>query len=446
MQAPSVQFDAAQSAEIVTRLVDVGVDVIECGHPAASLADFDKVRAVVAAAGRTPVLAHARALPTDIDVVARTGARAVGIFLGVSELSRKCRVRRSLPELLNLIIGSVSHARKRGLDVRFTVEDASRTSATDLFQAYEAAVTAGAARICFADTVGIMTPSNVRAAIVALRAAFPSAAIEGHFHDDRGFALANAFAAIESGATWISSSTNGLGERCGITDTVRLLANLAFDGHRSFPKPGRLESLSRVVAAFARVPVPRHAPVVGQDAFRQTAALHRRAVALDERAYTWLDPSILGARQTISSSRLPTEPIHFVVRPRAIPSCERNYHCDDASRQYVMIDERFIPECRQYCVVRTIPPGTESDPCHTDLHRHDCDSLFIVLGINPELSGFRVEVRFGDENIELESPASIFVPAGVVHSYRILSGPGLLFHHVLSGCHENSLLPSELSR
>lgn len=41
--------------------------------------------------------------------------------------------------------------------------------------------------------------------------------IEAHFHNDTGCATANAFCALEAGATHIDTSVLGIGERNGIT-------------------------------------------------------------------------------------------------------------------------------------------------------------------------------------------------------------------------------------
>jgi homocitrate synthase len=41
--------------------------------------------------------------------------------------------------------------------------------------------------------------------------------IEIHLHDDTGCAIANAYCALEAGATHIDTSVLGIGERNGIT-------------------------------------------------------------------------------------------------------------------------------------------------------------------------------------------------------------------------------------
>jgi len=182
------------------------------------------------------------------------------------------------------------------------VEDASRTPLDKIILAFRTAVEAGADRLCFSDTVGILTPEEVRYQLGYLKREFPTIPFEVHFHNDRGLSMANALSAIEAGAEWISSSVNGIGERCGITDTCSLIANLAYDGHRAFPPERALMHLSETVAALSRVATSPLAPIVGRNAFRHTAKLHVVAVKRAAMSYQWLDPKLFGRSVEIAET------------------------------------------------------------------------------------------------------------------------------------------------
>ena len=69
----------------------------------------------------------------------------------------------------------------------------------------------GVQRVDVADTIGVGTPRQVRAAIEATLAHFDMAHICGHFHDTYGQALANTLAALEMGVSNFQSSVAGLG-------------------------------------------------------------------------------------------------------------------------------------------------------------------------------------------------------------------------------------------
>jgi 2-isopropylmalate synthase len=440
-QAPGVRFDIEQSAAIAAALARLGVDQIECGHPSVSAFEMERVRRVVQLGLAPPVLAHARASAEDIDAVVEAGATWAGIFLGINEVTRRARVcGKSVAELLDSIAGSVSYARRRGLQVRYTLEDATRTGDELMLLAFRTAIEAGANRICYADTVGVAEPDEVAARVRAIKAAFPATELEIHLHDDRGLALANALAGVRAGADWISTSVNGLGERSGITDLCLFLANLYYLCNDRKPPGEEIQQTSALVAAYARAQVDHRRPVTGRHAFVHTAHLHVKATHRDESAYSWLTPKIVGREASTEAARLPETLESLFLTPRKISATELKHHREGPGVRYVMVDERVVADCRQYCIAREIPALTEPPPSHVDAHAHNVDSLFVFIGHEPGLTGLTVEVQLGDVVKELESPVSVFIPAGVVHTYRILKGRGVFINHVLAGSYNESLL------
>ena len=303
-QAPGVRFTPEESVEIARGLDAVGVDTIECGHPIVGPAERDRIRAVLEAGLATPVLVHARALRKDVDAAADIGAAWVGIFLGVNDHARRTRVRRPAAELHAMIAAAVEHARKRGLRVRYTLEDASRTETADALEAYGVAVRAGADRLGFADTTGCAEPSHVARCVEAIRADIPDVPIEVHLHDDRGLAVAGTLAAVDAGATWISTAVLGVGERCGIPDLTTVLANLAYRGARAWPPADLLQRLTARVATITGAAPDARRPVIGEHAFTHAARLHVLATARDPASYSWVEAERVGRQVAL----VPTEP------------------------------------------------------------------------------------------------------------------------------------------
>lgn len=288
-QSPNVRFTIEESIEIATLLQKIDIDMIEIGHPFASPLEKERVKEVAKIVDPSRILSHARALVCDVEAVKEAGAKWVGIFAGVNELSQKYRLsERSLPEILKLIKTSIAYAKQLGLSVRYTVEDSSRTSLNLLFLAYETALSSGADRICFADTVGLLEPTETFAKISALTRRF-CADVEVHFHDDRGLALSNSLSAIDAGASWISCSVNGLGERCGITDTCSLLTNILYRSKHSRIPLDSLRNLSDRIAAISHSPPDMRRPVIGKHAFLHTAKLHTDAMKKNPLTYSWME-------------------------------------------------------------------------------------------------------------------------------------------------------------
>ena len=84
-------------------------------------------------------------------------------------------------------------------------------------------------RVGIADTVGCATPRQVYDLVRTLRGVV-SCDIETHFHNDTGCAIANAYCALEAGATHVDTSVIGIGERNGITPLGGLMARMIVAG------------------------------------------------------------------------------------------------------------------------------------------------------------------------------------------------------------------------
>ncbi len=70
---------------------------------------------------------------------------------------------------------------------------------------------AGAAEIALGDTIGVATPWQVRDVFERVRIEAPDVYLRAHFHDTRGSALGNVYAAIEAGVNIIDASCGGIG-------------------------------------------------------------------------------------------------------------------------------------------------------------------------------------------------------------------------------------------
>lgn len=70
---------------------------------------------------------------------------------------------------------------------------------------------AGVVELALGDTIGVATPWDVKTRMERVRTEAPDVLLRLHFHDTRGAALANVFAAVEEGADVIDASCGGIG-------------------------------------------------------------------------------------------------------------------------------------------------------------------------------------------------------------------------------------------
>jgi len=308
-QTPGVCFDLHVKLAIAELLADIGVDVIEAGHPAVTEGVHRAVRAIAGRGLRPLVGAHARSLESDVEMALGCGVGFLGIFYCVSE-TRLADRATDLDDAVARIAAVIrlAKARRPDLIVRYTPEDAVRSPFGNVVTAAAAACAAGADVISIADTTGYMIPGTDRSmfdyvtrlrAELALRGFEPQIAV--HCHNDRGLALANALDAMRAGASIIDASVLGLGERAGIVDLGTLLAVLASD----FGLAGRwdltlLPELYELVSRYARVSVPINLPVTGRNAFTHCAGVHTQAAVRNPLHYQSLDPAIVGRKPEIA--------------------------------------------------------------------------------------------------------------------------------------------------
>lgn len=295
LQACRVAVRPEAAAALVPLLEAVGIRHIECTH-AGARPDWDEILAAVLAARRqAKVMTHARAREADIRAAIASGADGVGIFLGVNRQTIEARTPGcGREDLLAMARESIMAAKQAGLTVRYSVEDATRTEPADLWRACEVAIEAGADRLCCPDTLGVLEPDQARELFAELRQRFPGVPLEAHLHNDRGLATANALAALDGGADFVSTSVNGVGERSGITDTCILIANLVHRGLGQAFDSSLLPALSQAASeALGEAVAPRH-PVTGAWAFWHQCDLHRKAWERNPSTYDWIEPPRLG--------------------------------------------------------------------------------------------------------------------------------------------------------
>lgn len=299
-----VRFSQTQALKIATLLDSFGIDIVEVGHPAISEQDANTAKAICHAGLSAETLAHARATPSDAAMAANVGASWVGIFSGINELSVRHKLHLPRKEILECIRSAIVKAKDHDLRVRFTCEDASRTAPELVTELFHAAIEAGADRVSYADTVGIMTPTAMRAVIASLVQNF-GPVVHVHCHNDYGMATANALAAYEAGAVALDVSVDGIGERCGIAPIAEVACALRELYQMRVPwNLPVLTDLSSLLRVLLRDTPADTRPAVGKFAFTHKAGIHVAAEIEDETAYEPFPPAVLNQTRRFILSRL----------------------------------------------------------------------------------------------------------------------------------------------
>ena len=298
-QTPYVNFTVDEKVEIAKMLDQVGVDMIEAGDPSVSPNVAKAIERIASLGLRAEIVAHSIAARQSIDRARACGAHRVAIFYATSKIHLDAKLHKTEKEALAIIQEHVCYARSLGLNVRYTPEDATRTDFDFLVEVCNTAIRAGADRISFADTLGIMQPHTMFERVRLLRTKLLPCKIDLHCHDDYGLALANAMAGIRAGANCVHTTVNGMGERSGIPDlaeTILAFHNLERAEKFNLQPLVELSSYLEKVSGFFLAP---NKPITGQNAFSHKSGVHTNGILKDPRTYEPFDPSLLGRERKI---------------------------------------------------------------------------------------------------------------------------------------------------
>ena len=321
LQNPSVVDPPIGDKIRLLHLMDqLGIHSANIGLPGAGPRAVEAVTVLAKEIADTGLSIHAnaaaRTLVEDIRPIVEI-SQSVGLaiqvcaFIGSSPI-RKYAEGWTLGQMLETIEEALSFAVAEGMSVMMVTEDTTRAKPEDIKELYGWAIELGAERLCISDTVGHATPDGVRALVrfVMEEIVQPSGmdiAIDWHGHRDRGLGLANAFAAIEAGATRVHGTALGLGERCGNAEMELLLVNLhLLSGYKS--DLSVLPEYCQLAADMCQVPLVHSSPVVGRDAFRTGTGVHAAAIMkaeakgdvwLADRIYSSVPASLVGREQVI---------------------------------------------------------------------------------------------------------------------------------------------------
>lgn len=189
---------------------------------------------------------------------------------------------------------------EREVEVRFSCEDAFRTSARDVVRIVQLADSIGVDRVGLADTVGAATPTEVAARVGLVRSTV-DCEIEFHGHNDGGCAVANAWAAYQAGATHVDTTVLGIGERNGIASLSGIIARAALSNDALIERLdlSQLIGLDAYVAEALSMEVPFNACITSPTAFTHKAGLHAKAVLADPGCYESLEPEAFGRTRDV---------------------------------------------------------------------------------------------------------------------------------------------------
>ncbi len=316
-QGEGISFSVLDKMRIAEKLDEFGVHYIEGGWPGSNPKDaafFEAARqhrfkhARLAAFGSTRRAHTAVEKDPQIALLLEAQTPVVTIF-GKSWRLHVTEILGIEPaENRAMITDTVRHLKSHGREVIYDAEhffDGYKADPEHALATLQAAQAGGADLIVLCDTNGGCLPDEIAAIFSAASNHVAPSRLGIHTHNDCGLGVANALAAVRTGAVQVQGTINGYGERTGNCNLTTLIPCLQLKmGLTVAPDLSGLTELSFFVDELANCPHDVRAPFIGSTAFSHKGGIHVHAVQKVARSYEHMDPAAVGNRQHILVSEL----------------------------------------------------------------------------------------------------------------------------------------------
>jgi homocitrate synthase NifV len=298
-QTAGVVFANKEKLRIAKMLDAIGVDQIEAGIPVMGGHEKETIKQICKLGLRSSIMGWNRAVINDIEHSLECGVDAVAISISTSDIHIEHKLRSTREKVLQSMVKATEFAKRHGVYISVNAEDASRTDPEFLYEFAQAAKEAGADRLRYCDTVGILEPFTTYERIKELVSRV-GIDVEMHTHNDFGMATANALASVRAGAKWVGVTVIGLGERAGnaaMEEVVMALKHL--EGVDLNFKTKMFREIAEYVSGAAKRELPAWKPIVGSNMFAHESGIHADGALKDPRTYEVFCPEEVGLERQI---------------------------------------------------------------------------------------------------------------------------------------------------
>jgi 2-isopropylmalate synthase len=185
------------------------------------------------------------------------------------------------------------------LRVAISIEDATRTPLSTILKFINATNLDYVEYIYLCDSVGCAdmneTETLVKAVSLCLSEKYPHIKLGWHGHNDLGLALANSLVAISCGASVVSGTFLGIGERSGNAALEQVIVNLLKYDITQYNLKAAL-SLCQNLSKLFHYDIEKNRPLLGDRIFKTSLGLHQDKIMknkLNKETYSGVNLELL---------------------------------------------------------------------------------------------------------------------------------------------------------
>ena len=313
-QTQGVSFSGSEKVSIARALLQsLKVDRIEVASACVSDGEKQAVAQITEWAAENGLVDRVEVLgfvdrKRSVDWIVSAGGKVINLLANGSEKHCREQLSKTLEQHVADIEATVAYAHEKGLRVNMYLEDWSNGYADSpdyVFGLIEATRSIGIGHYLLPDTLGLLSPEEVRESLTDMMARFPDQTFDFHPHNDYGLATANALAAVEVGINTIHCTINCLGERAGNASLAEVAVALRDKmGMALGIDETRITTLSRMVENFSGKWIAANTPIVGADVFTQTAGIHADGDLKGDLYVTNLSPERFGRKRVYALGKM----------------------------------------------------------------------------------------------------------------------------------------------
>ena len=221
LQNEDLFVDTAQKVELIERLAASGLRRIEAASFVSpkAIPQMRDASELMAALPRREGVTYIALVPNEVGARNAIAAEAdeLSIVVSASETHNQRNVNRTIEQSLAAIEHVAALAANAGMpwagyiSTAFGCPYEGKVPIEEVLRIAKRLRAVGAYVIAFGDTIGAGNPRQVSTLVRAFQDALPDTPLRIHFHDTRGTALANVFAALQEGVASFDGSLAGLG-------------------------------------------------------------------------------------------------------------------------------------------------------------------------------------------------------------------------------------------
>jgi homocitrate synthase NifV len=337
-QTAGVVFANREKVRIAKFLDEIGVHQIEAGVPVMGGDEKEAITQICKVGLKASIMGWNRPVISDIEASLECGVDAVAISISTSDIHIKHKLKTSRERVMEQMVKAVEFAKKHGLYVSANAEDASRTEMDFLLQFTRTVKEAGADRLRYCDTVGILDPFTTYERIKTILENV-DIDVEMHTHDDFGMATANTLAGVKAGANHVGVTVIGLGERAGnaaLEEVVMSLKHLW--GMDLCFKTEIFREVAEYVSRASGRELPAWKSIVGSNMFTHESGIHADGALKNPKTYEAFHPEEVGLERQIVIGK------HSGTAALKSKFAEYGIHLSEFKAQEMLV------KIRSYCV------------------------------------------------------------------------------------------------